>query len=147
MLNALANHHILPHSGRDITFRQLNTAVRECFNFAPSFCFFVPHFVADFLDRSYWTGTLDLEELSKHNEIEHDASLTRRDVALEADQGKPDVEIVEQLLAGATGGTPAARLLTKRDLSTALARRRVESKRTNAAYTESLFHNVFGSAK
>ncbi|KAK7189801.1 hypothetical protein DPSP01_008784 [Paraphaeosphaeria sporulosa] len=146
MLNALANHNILPHSGRDIPFRTLNTAIRECFNFAPSFCFFVPHFAADFLNRSYWSGTLDLEELSLHNAIEHDASLTRRDVALEPDQAKPDILLVEQLLAGATGGTPEARLLTKQDLSAALTRRRVESKRENASYTESLFHKGFGSA-
>lgn len=147
MINALANHNILPHSGRDISFRTLNAAIRDSFNFAPSFCFFVPHFAADFLDRSYWSGKLDLEELSKHNAIEHDASLTRRDAALEPDQGKPDVQLVEQLLAGATGGTPEARLLTKQDLSAALTRRRVESRRENAAYTESVFHNGFGSAK
>ncbi|KAL5401363.1 hypothetical protein PMIN06_011849 [Paraphaeosphaeria minitans] len=146
MLNALANHNILPHSGRDISFRTLNTAIRECFNFAPSFCFFVPHFAADFLDRSYWSDTLDLEELSKHNAIEHDASLTRRDVALEPDQAKPDIQLVEQLLATATGGTPEARIMTKQDLSAALTRRRVDSKRENASYTESLFHNGFGSA-
>jgi hypothetical protein len=147
VLNALANHNIFPHSGRNISFRALNTAVCQSFNFAPSFCFFVPHFAADFLDRSYWSDTFDLEELSKHNAIEHDASLTRRDVALEPDQGKPDTQLVEQLLAGATGGAPGARLLTKKDLSAALSRRRVESRRENASYTETSFHNRFGSAK
>ena len=147
MLNALANHNILPHSGRGISFRTLNTVVRQSFNFAPSFCFFVPHFAADFLDRSYWSGTFDLEELSKHNAIEHDASLTRRDAALEPDQGKPDAQLVEELLACATGGTPEERIMTKKDLSAMLSRRRVESRKENSAYTESLFHNGFGSAK
>lgn len=147
MLNALANHNILPHSGRGISFRTLNTVVRQSFNFAPSFCFFVPHFAADFLDRSYWSDTFDLEDLSKHNAIEHDASLTRRDAALEPDQGKPDFQLVEQLLADATGGTPDAKLLTKKNLSAVLSRRRVEAKKENGAYSESLFHNGFGSAK
>ncbi|KAJ4346883.1 uncharacterized protein N0V89_010816 [Didymosphaeria variabile] len=146
MLNALANHNILPHSGRDISFRTLNTTVRQCFNFAPSFCFFVPHFAADFLDRSYWRDSFNLEELSKHNAIEHDASLTRRDAALEPNQSKPDIQLVEQLLASATGGTPEARLLTKKDLSAMLSRRRVESRKENEAYSESRFHNGFGSA-
>lgn len=70
MLNALANHGILPHDGKNISFRELNRTVRQTFNFAPSFCFFVPKFAADFLGRSYWSGRFDLEELSKHNAIE-----------------------------------------------------------------------------
>jgi hypothetical protein len=51
MLNAMANHGILPHDGKNITFKELKTKVRETFNFAPSFCFFVPKFSADFLNR------------------------------------------------------------------------------------------------
>ena len=148
MLNALSNHGVLPHDGKNITFRELNTVVRQSFNFAPSFCFFVPKFTADFLDRSYWTDKFDLADLSKHNEIEHDASLTRRDVALAPDQGVPDQELVDELLKSATGkasdGTP---LLTKRDLSLQLSKRRIEAKRSNSAYSESKFHNMFGSAK
>jgi len=70
MLNAMANHGILPHDGKKISFRELNTKVRQTFNFAPSFCFFVPKFSADFLGRSYWTGHFDLAELSLHNAIE-----------------------------------------------------------------------------
>jgi hypothetical protein len=145
MLNALANHSILPHDGKNITFRDLNTAVRQAFNFAPSFCFFVPTFAARFLGRSYWTDRFDLAELSKHNAIEHDASLTRQDVALVQDQGKPDLTLVEQLLAEATG--EGGRKLTKADLSRALARRRRDARASNESYSESLFHNGFGSAK
>tara|TARA_R110002003_G_scaffold189_4_gene14734 strand:+ start:816 stop:1481 length:666 start_codon:yes stop_codon:yes gene_type:complete len=148
MLNALANHGILPHDGKNITFRDLNTVVRQSFNFAPSFCFFVPKFAADFLGRTYWNDKFDLEELSKHNAIEHDASLTRQDAALVRDQGKPDLALVEQLLAGATGKDASGRpVLTKKDLSLALAKRRKEARVSNPAYSESLFHNGFGAAK
>jgi len=70
MLNAMANHGILPHDGKNISFRELNSKVRQTFNFAPSFCFFVPKFSADFLDRSYWTGRFDLADLNLHNAIE-----------------------------------------------------------------------------
>lgn len=145
MLNALANHSILPHDGRNITFRQLSTVVRQSFNFAPSFCFFVPNFAAQFLSRGYWTGTFDLEDLSKHNAIEHDASLTRRDVAEVQDQGKPDLELVEELLNSASG--EGGKKLTKSDLSRMLAKRRKECRASNEHYSESLFHNGFGSAK
>lgn len=148
MLNAMANHGILPHDGKNISFRELNTKVNQTFNFAPSFCFFVPKFAADFLDRSYWSDRFDLAELSKHNAIEHDASLTRQDAALVPDQGRPDLELVEELLKGATGKMPdGSPQLTKKDLSLALSKRRVAARKTNKEYSESLFHNMFGSAK
>lgn len=126
----------------------MNTTVRQTFNFAPSFCFFVPKFAADFLGRSYWSGKFDLEELSKHNAIEHDASLTRRDAAHVPDQGKPDLLLVEELLSVATGkGKFGEPLLTKEDLSKQLAKRRSEARAENPSYSESVFHNMFGSAK
>ncbi|CZR54555.1 uncharacterized protein PAC_04439 [Phialocephala subalpina] len=147
MLNAMANHGILPHDGKNITFKELNTKVRQSFNFAPSFCFFVPKFSADFLNRSYWSGRFDLAELSLHNAIEHDASLTRRDAALVTDQGKPDLDLVDQLLKEATGKmADGSLLLTIPDLSRALSKRRVDCRKTNQGYTENLFHNMFGSA-
>jgi hypothetical protein len=69
---------ILPHSGRGISFVELNKAVRANYNFAPSFCWFVPNYIANVLDRDYDTGTFDLEDLSVHNGIEHDASITSK---------------------------------------------------------------------
>lgn len=148
MLNALANHGILPHDGKNIPFKELSTKVRHSFNFAPTFCFFVSKFAADFLNRSYWTGTFDLADLSLHNAIEHDASLTRKDAALVADQGKPDLQLVHDLLKEATGTMPDGSLrLTTPDLSRALSKRRVDARKTNSNYTESFFHNIFGSSK
>lgn len=150
MLNAMANHGILPHDGKNITFRELNETVRQTFNFAASFCFFVPNFSARFLERSYASDRFDLADLSLHaeNAIEHDASLTRQDVALEPDQGKPDLGLVKDLLDEATGksadGSP---ILTTSDLARALSKRRADARRTNPKYTESFFHNMFGSAK
>jgi hypothetical protein len=148
MLNALANHGILPHDGKNISFKEMNVKVRQTFNFAPSFCFFVPKFAADFLNRSYWSGRFDLAELNLHNAIEHDASLTREDAALVPDQGKPDLNLVEDLLKEATGtmldGSPR---LTIPDLSRALSKRKVDARNTNKDYTENFFHNMFGSAK
>jgi len=149
MLNAMANHGILPHDGKNISFKTLNTTVRQTYNFAPSFCFFVPKFSADFLNKSYWSDTFDLEELSLHSDkaIEHDGSLTRQDVALVPDQGKPDLGLVDELLAEATGTmADGTKQLTIPDLSRALAKRRVEARKTNKDFSESFFHNMFGSA-
>ena len=150
MLNAMANHGILPHDGKNITFKELNAKVRHTFNFAPSFCFFVPNFSAGFLNRSYWNDRLDLADVNLHSDkaIEHDASLTRQDAALVPDQGKPDLELVEQLLKEASGKMPdGARRLTVPDLSRALSKRRAEARRTNKNYSRSFFHDMFGSAK
>ncbi|KAF3905012.1 Chloroperoxidase [Arthrobotrys entomopaga] len=147
MLNAMANHGILPHDGKNIKFSDLNHRIRETFNFAPTFCFFVPKFAADFLNRSYWKDTFDLEEINLHNAIEHDGSLTRQDAALVPDQGKPDLKLVHDLLAEATGKMPdGSARLTIPDLSRALSKRRVDAKKTNKDYSESFFHNIFGSS-
>jgi hypothetical protein len=147
-LNALANHGILPHDGKNISFKEMNEKVRQSYNFAPTFCFFVPKYAADFLDRSYWSGRFDLADLSQHNAIEHDASLTRRDFALQPDQGLPDQQLVDDLLADATGteadGSPR---LTKPDLSRALSKRFVDAQKTNKDYSMSLIHKVFGASK
>lgn len=150
MLNAMANHGILPRDGKNITFPELNHKVRQTFNFAASFCFFVPNFSARFLNKSYASDRFDLADLSLHaeNAIEHDASLTRQDAALVPDQGKPDLQLVHDLLEEATGKTSdGASLLTKSDLSRALSKRRADARKTNPHYSESFFHNMFGAAK
>jgi hypothetical protein len=61
------------------------------------------------------------------------------------DQGKPDLELVEELLGSASG--EGGKKLTKADLSRMLAKRRMECRKNNEEYSESLFHNGFGSAK
>lgn len=150
MLNALANHGILPHDGKNITFRELNEKVRQTFNFAPSFCFFAPKFAADFLNRSYWKDSFDLADLNLHakNAIEHDGSLTRHDMALVQDQGRPDQDLVDAFLKEATETMPdGSPRLSKADMSRALSKRRAEARKTNKEYSETFFHNVFGSAK
>jgi len=142
-LNALANHGILPRDGRDITFRQLNTAVRATYNFAPSFCYFVPNHIATILERNYWTDRFDLSDIDVHNGIEHDASLTREDSIFERDQSKISVPLVERLLKSGTG--PQGNL-TPADLSRLLSQRRAESKARNPQYSQALQHKMFGSA-
>lgn len=56
----------------------MNAKIRVTYNFAPSFCFFVPNVAASMLKKNYGKDTFDLAELDLHNGIEHDASLTRK---------------------------------------------------------------------
>ena len=51
---------------------------RDVYNFSPSFSYFVPNYAANMLKKNYSKDTFDLEQISLHNGIEHDASLTRK---------------------------------------------------------------------
>ncbi|EKM57111.1 uncharacterized protein PHACADRAFT_254678 [Phanerochaete carnosa HHB-10118-sp] len=142
-LNAMANHGILPHSGRGISFKDLSATIRQTYNFAPSFCLFVPNYAANMLCRNYWTDTFDLSDLDVHNCIEHDGSLTREDSVDQPDQGKPVRHLVEELLASGTGPNGD---LTPADLSRISGKRRMESKRRNGQFSLTTFHKFFGSS-
>ena len=61
-----------------MTYPQINQAIRDTFNFAPSFCYFVPQYYANILGRDYFRDTIDLSDFNVHNGIEHDASLCRK---------------------------------------------------------------------
>jgi len=146
-LNAMANHGILPRDGRNIPFTELTRTIRATFNFAPTFCWFVPHFSADMLHKSYRKDTLDLSDLNLHNGIEHDASLTRQDVALQKDQGTPHIPFIQELLSSASGKSKdGSALLTVDDLARFSAKRRADAKVSDPEFSLSLFHKVFGSS-
>ena len=69
---------ILPHDGKNIQFKEIGKLIRTTYNFSPTFCYFVPKFAADMLNKDYNKDTFDLKELDLHNGIEHDASFCRR---------------------------------------------------------------------
>lgn len=70
------------------------------------------------------------------------------DSALVPNQGTPHVPFIKELLGLASGKDKDGNaLLTPKDLSEYSAKRRVDSRRSNAAFTLDLFHKVFGSSK
>lgn len=81
MLNLLANHHILPHDGKNITKEAVMQALTTSINLGPK--------IADTFASKAVTmnpdgkGTsFDLNHLAKHGPIEHDSSLSRSDFHL-----------------------------------------------------------------
>jgi hypothetical protein len=79
-MNALANHHIIPHNGKGTTRDLLVEALASAINFdtvvASRF------FSAALLSNpNHGQDTLDLDMLSNHGVLEHDASLLRNDFA------------------------------------------------------------------
>jgi hypothetical protein len=83
-LNTLANHGIIPHSGRGLTIPMLQKALGDTYNigldvstiFAFGGLLANPHFVK---------GSFDLSDIKKHNWIEHDVSLSRADLGVSGD--------------------------------------------------------------
>ncbi|KAL1746355.1 Chloroperoxidase [Schizophyllum fasciatum] len=179
-LNALANHGILPRDGKNIPFPAMVASIHETYNFSASFAYFASNYAAHMLGRSYARDTLDLADLSMHNGIEHDASLTRLDTALAPDQSTPHAPFVRELLAAASGrdaatgatsatsgkpdaatgaasaqdeaasiqdGAPSgAPRLTLDDIARMCARRRVQARAANPAYSLAKVHAVFSVA-
>jgi len=148
-LNAMANHGIFPHDGKGITFKELNEKVNTTYNFAPSFCFFVPDFAARMLGRNYNTDKFDLKDLDLHSDksIEHDASLIRRDAHFQPDQSVIHIPFIKELLESASGkdedGNP---LLTPADVSLISSKRRAESRAENPNFMLTKGHKFFGSS-
>ncbi|KAJ7699308.1 Chloroperoxidase, partial [Mycena rosella] len=127
-LNALANHGVLPHDGRNIKFTELAHVARTSFNFAPTFCRFVPSLMADLLHKNY--------------------NKAWQDTAFDPDQDKPYIPFITELLGCATGtaedGTP---MLTAADLSRYSGKRRSESRANNPDFTPlDLSHRLAASA-
>ncbi|VDB87125.1 unnamed protein product [Peniophora sp. CBMAI 1063] len=171
-LNAMANHGILPRDGRNIRFTELTSTVRDTYNFGPTFCIFVPRFIAKILNRTYSTDHLDLSDMDVHNGIEHDASLLREDTFRKFHQGLPSAELITRFLASATGpapkepkltvhyptGPPAPPFspltekidmdttITKADMSLALSNARREARQLNPQYSLDHGHRMFGAS-
>lgn len=66
------------------------------------------------------------------------------DSYLVPDQSKPSKQLVEALLASATG--PGG-ILTAADLSRYSGKRRLDARRANGQFSTSTFHRLFGSSK
>lgn len=145
-LNAMANHGIISRSGRKISFVEVGYHIRATYNFSPTFCSFVPHFAAHMLKRSYSEDIFDLEELDLHNGIEHDGSLVRLDTAFQPDQSIKHVPFIEELLAAATGEDKNGNaVITTKDLSRMLGKRRAVARAVNKEFSLSFIHKIFGS--
>jgi hypothetical protein len=72
MLNSLANHKFLPHDGRNFTLDKVTDALKTALNISEE----IGSLLNDFaLTTNPNATTWGLDTLSKHNILEHDASL------------------------------------------------------------------------
>jgi len=78
MLNSLANHGFLPHSGKGITERDTKDALYDALHINKTLGGFLFDFAITTNPEENAT-TFDLDHLGRHNILEHDASLSRPD--------------------------------------------------------------------
>ncbi|KAK3651443.1 hypothetical protein LTR56_005585 [Elasticomyces elasticus] len=78
MMNTLANHGFLPHDGKNLTRDVVVKGLGDGLNFAPALVdiMFQQALPANPLPNATW---FDLDQLNRHNVLEHDASLSRTD--------------------------------------------------------------------
>lgn len=103
-LNSLANNGYIPHDGR-VTSEHLVRAMETHLGLSPRIGKLLADLAIARLGKPGPLGQriLDLADLSLHDFIEHDASLTRRD-AREGDQTEFVEPLFEQLLSFSTDG-------------------------------------------
>ncbi|OTA57433.1 Cloroperoxidase [Hypoxylon sp. EC38] len=78
MLNTLANHGFLPHDGKGITVNKTIDALGSALNIDANLSTLLFGFAATTNPQPNATF-FDLDHLSRHNILEHDASLSRQD--------------------------------------------------------------------
>lgn len=74
MLNSLANHNYLPHDGKNLTLDIVINALDTALNIDAELATFL-HAEAVTTNPTPNATTFDLDHLSRHNILEHDASL------------------------------------------------------------------------
>jgi hypothetical protein len=78
-LNALANHGVLPRDGHNLTVPMLVQALGDGLNVSPEVATTLAS-IGVTLSQNPASGAFNLDDLNKHNAIEHDASLSRKDI-------------------------------------------------------------------
>lgn len=144
-LNAMANHGILPHDGKNIKLEKLGVAMVESFNFSPSLVKDTIGSVANLYGRDW----IHLSDLSAHNVVEHDASLIRHDARFVPDQTEIAHDLVDDMLNLASGPVSDVHpdgYLTPADLSKCLSLRESRSKRDNTTFSLDFLHKFFGAS-
>lgn len=79
MLNTLANHGFLPHDGKNFTQEVVTKGLGDGLNFAPALTEIMFNQALPANPDYPNATTFNLDQLNRHNVLEHDASLSRLD--------------------------------------------------------------------
>ena len=164
IINALANHGFIPRDGRNVSYDEVKTALSElgissalrtgltygsylehtdnpptgvwAFIQSP-FAYFLRHFGMRDPDQRDSSGNecLNLDQLDRHNAVEHDVSLSRRDFG-QGDNHTSQKDLVAQILNSSSDG----KKFTTNDFAKLRKQRLEQQKRDNPDL-------MFGSAQ
>lgn len=128
MMNTLANHGYLPRDGKNLTQDIVSAGLRDGLNFDQSLTkiMFEQALPANPLPNATW---FDLDQLNRHNVLEHDASLSRMD-AYYGNNHLFNPEVFAQTKRYWTHTTLNATMLANSKLT-----RQLESRAFNPDYT------------
>ncbi|KAI1206994.1 Cloroperoxidase [Annulohypoxylon truncatum] len=136
MLNTLANHGFLPHTGKGITVNKTIDALGTALNIDSALSVELFNFAVT-TNPTPNSTYFDLNDLSRHNILEHDGSLSRQDAYF----GPPDVfneAVFNQTKSYWTGDT-----ITVQMASNARVARLMTSNLTNPEYSLSDLGSAF----
>ncbi len=106
-INALANHGYINRNGRDIVLNEFQKVLEKKANIGGTVAGLLVGFVkSKSTKNAQGQDVFDLRVLNEHNFIEHDTSLTRKDLSVEPvqDNVAVDLELVDQLLSYSEDG-------------------------------------------
>jgi len=106
-LNSMANHGFLPHSGKDLTVNMLTGAMEKVFNIGLDLRTILAIGGLFSSPNALLNGTMDLNDLNKHNYIEHDGSLSRAPIHEGGDDHTFRQDIFDQVLMFFSNATKA----------------------------------------
>ncbi|KAH9949132.1 Chloroperoxidase [Amylocystis lapponica] len=113
-LNALANHNYLPHNGRKITQMDFIRAMRQGYNLSLPLSAFLT--LSSHLLLGQFSE-LSLEDLARHNYIEHNASLAHPDVIGDREYAPSTAD--PYLIAELLGNSADGKVMTLHDFTKA----------------------------
>eukprot|EP00026_Physarum_polycephalum_P014794 Phypoly_transcript_15349.p1 GENE.Phypoly_transcript_15349~~Phypoly_transcript_15349.p1 ORF type:complete len:246 (-),score=38.72 Phypoly_transcript_15349:84-821(-) len=137
-LNTLANHGYLSRDGQNIKPTDLTAVLQDVYSISPAVSIALVG-GAVFLDSH---GNLDLSDLSIHNTIEHDASMTRDDTYFGNNHS-----INQTLVAGLLATSKDGATLTQDDFAEWQSVRHADSAARNPTYTFGLKQRTFSSGE
>lgn len=139
MLNTLANHAILPHNGQNITKDITVNALFNALNIDKALGEFLFNFAVTTNPQPNAT-TFNLDHLSRHNILEHDASLSRADFYF----GNHDNHDFNQTVFDQTRSYWKGPIIDIQDAANARLARVLDSKAKNPTFTLSALGEAFG---
>ena len=106
-LNSLANHNIIPHSGKGLTVKILTDAMEQTFNIGFDLRTILAVGGVFASPTALQNGKMNLDDLDKHNFIEHDGSLSRAPIHSGGDDHTFRQDIFDTVLSFFSNDTDA----------------------------------------